>query len=376
MIEMKRTFVVPPAALKMLSVTKINYTDYVFEKSDTSPFDNQYDLAREEAKLGEKLNIELADDHPDYAAKQLYLAHENALIQHLKRSFKRLEFVRGEYRIVPDDFARFDIVGNLVEETADKLVIHTKQALRMWEGQSDPSKKRWIGLRMGIFLIDELTRNARLDNPFALSYLLQVEQQLKAVAAEYQNMIQQVYGELDKLATNGIQVSLLENREPVVITASQTRLYGFKLLTLLTQYDLYVRALMTGQAKGLTDNKQTRNLQHIGDNMLRGLLVELFQTVTTMRSLPKRFIRKQLLDEGLLLKLSKAVKAGALPRLDEQILRYNRLPELLYVPNKLTEEEVNQVVDKARQAGLLNEVETDGATGELSELVGKDEEGM
>lgn len=321
--------------------------------SKTSPFSNHYDMFKAAQSLGEKVMSELDEQDPQYEEWEVFKAHELLLKQHLKKgNGHRLSLKWGEYEILPNEDERFKKLGALSSQSNDRFYLHTKQAVRLWEGNNNKKNgARWPGIRFGLSLSNELLSMALADNPYAQYRLLQLEDQIAEIEQYLNEHLSNVDSQIAALAASGLQISVIKNNNPVEVSLTAVRGYGYRLVKLLMDYDRFVCAVKTLSVKGFVNNADANDILYDGGRLMRRMLNELYQVMIQMRAI-REVRREHILDDDLRPKLVHAVEQGVLPVLPLGIWDYSIQPSLMFVPKKVPAETLNRVVALVKEHGL------------------------
>lgn len=344
----KQRYVIPPKTIHVGTAMDFNV------KSTSSPFSNGYDMKHFAAQLGEKVFAECDENDPDYAVWEVFKAHELLLKQHLRSKMGHRQTLKwGEYEILPSEESRFEQVGNLVNQNTDSVILHTKQAIRMWEGNNDKSarQRRWPGIRYGIRLMNELNGYAVNDNPYAQAELVRTEHDLNEVESYFTQTSTDIQTHLDKLAQTGMQVSLLVADTPVNLRVDSMRAYAYRMLCVLMSYDRFVRSVKTLSLKGLKSNAESNDLVYQGGRYLRRVLNDLYQSVLRIRAI-KEIRRNTLLQDNVRNKLSAAVRENTLPRIPKSVWDYSQLPSMVYISKKMEGDDLELLMKYVSEADL------------------------
>lgn len=347
---LKTNFVVPTASIEVNE----KFTFKIQNKN--SPFKNGYDIERAAKALGNKVhNSHLAETDADFSKWQTFKAHEKLLREYIEQQTERkLTLQWGEFDISHSQNERFNKVGMLSNTQADFVQLHTKQGVRMWDGNNDKNAKRWAGVRYGLRLSNELTSFAMKDNPFAQAALLRLEDGLTEVENYFNETQSSITHQLEDLSKNGISITIVGNPEPVLISLNSVRGYGFRLLKSLTDYDLFVRSIKTLTIKGLMSNAQGNDVLYNAGRQLRRVLNDLYIDTNRIRNI-QDFTRASILDTDLCSRLKVAIDNQALDKIPEQVWNYQRLPSLVFIANKLAETELQQTFSYAQKNGFLSD---------------------
>lgn len=343
----KQRYIVKPGAIHVAQQFDLKVT------TKQSPFSDGYDMARAALVLGDKVNQKLTEDDEQFQQWEEFKAHELLLKQHLqKETGRKHHLVWGEYEILSSENDRFKNIGSLTSSGDDGFFMHTKQGIRMWEGNNNKKNgPRWPGIRYGLTLSNELFGMAMSDNPYAQSRLLQIEKQMAEIEEFFETVKKQVHAQIDSLAAAGMKITLIQNNNPVHIRLNALRAYGFKLVKLLRDYDSFVCAVKTLNIKGMMANKQCNDTLYNGGRMMRKLLNDLYIAVMEARAI-KNIRRDSLLDPEQLAKLKSAVDQEILPRIPLSVWVYESQPSLVYIQRKMNQEDLNKLVDIVRDNGL------------------------
>lgn len=347
---LKPNFVVPVASVEV----KEKFSFKMQNKN--SPFSNGYDIERAAKSLGNKVQSNnLSESDSDFAKWKTFKAHEKLLRQHIEeQTGRKLTLQWGEYDISSTQNERFNKIGMLSNTNADFVQIHTKQGVRMWDGNNDKSTgKRWAGIRYALRLSNELTSFAVKDNPFAQAALLRLEDDLIEVENYFSEMQTSIVNQLEDLSQSGINITIVGNPEPVLISLNAVRGYGFRLLKVLTDYDLFVRSIKTLTMKGLMNNSSGNDILHDGARRIRRITNNLYIDTNRIRNI-QDFKREMILDNEICEKLKVAIGSQALNPIPESVWNYDRLPSLLFIMDKLAGHELEQTMVQARNNGFFS----------------------
>lgn len=346
---LKPNFVVPVAAIQVQEQFTIK------TQSKQSLFSNGYDIERAAKSLGDKTRrASLSDKDPDFSTWEIFKAHEKLLKQHIENSTgRKLTLQWGEYDISHTQDERFSKVGNLSNTDTDFVQIHTKQGVRMWDGNNDKTNgKRWPGIRYGLRLANELTVFASKDNPFAQAALLRLEDDLLQIENYFSEVQSSIANQLSELGKNGINITIVGNPDPVLIQLNSVRGYGIRLLKILTDYDLFVRSIKTLTMKGLMSNSSGNDVLHEGARQIRRALNNLYVDTNRIRNI-QDFKRSSVEDHELCSKLKVAIDNQALEKIPTVVWHYGRLPSLIFIPQKMKPDEVKLTSSQAENYGFL-----------------------
>ena len=361
---MKQRIVIKPNAIRV--------TDLQNEQLPTtqrSLFSNHYDFDGEKERLGNLStgSIYVAPEDPEHEAVRVFLYHQRLLKQHIYRNnlSGRARQRRKPEGISLDDYdifmsvaEEYESVGKLRDKEQDYVYLHTKQAVRCWEGMNDRTKphQRWPGIRYAMALSMELVRLTQKDNPFAYAALLGFERALDEVKAFFDEQTAKVQKLLDASAAQGIHINVMENTAPLAVPVGHIRGYGYRLIHLLTAYDMYIRMVKTLMDKGMVSNKNGNDMVRDGGRHIRRTTQELYLVTMRMRAI-QTITRADFLkaDESFRQKLQIAVDNNALEALPLGALLGSDELQFVFVQLPYDAEELDKIAAFARQYGLVAE---------------------
>lgn len=346
-MELKQRYVVKPGAVHVAQEFDLKVGN------KNSPFSNGYDMPRAAEKLGEKVSMVLTEDDPQFAEWETFKAHELLLKHYLHKNNKRRgDLVWGEYEILPTENDRFRKMGNLTSSENDKFLLHTKQGVRMWEGNNNRRNgARWPGVKYGLSLSNELLGLAMADHPYAQYHLIELEKQFDEINEYLSTEQKKIECQIEELASAGLSISIIRNDDPIEVNLINARGYGFKLVKMLMDYDQFVCAVKTMTTKGMMSNKQGNDILYNGGRLVRRILNDLYVVVMELRTI-RHIRRESLFDEVTRAKLLEATQQEVLPRIPMDVWMYKKQPALAYVREKMKQEELQQLAAILVQEGF------------------------
>lgn len=363
MEKAKQKLIIPPGSIHVDQ--DFNHRAAI---SELSPFSDGYDIDKEREKLGDDVDKDL-ESASDYNALESFQFHELLLKHYIVRNHSRTRRNRrisgrspasinlSKYDIYPSEKMFYQRIGHLQDDKkqADFVSLHTKQAVRMWNGVSDKEAgfRRWAGVRYGLALIGELSRMTQNGNPFAHAELLKFEQNLENVLQYFAEHNKTIEAQLNEYAQAGLHIGVFVNENPELVSVEVVS-YGFQLLQALLAYDLFVRQMKTLTLKGLVANRAGNGIIYEAGSQLRKLLQNLYKVVTKLRAI-RQISRDSLLNDtpsGLVTNLSAAVAEGVLDTIPLSVLRFDRLPKLITIINNYDENKLDKLCSIAISSGL------------------------
>ncbi|MFC7411531.1 PFL_4669 family integrating conjugative element protein [Hydrogenophaga atypica] len=229
-----------------------------FETEKNSPFADGYSIAKEEAFLADFLAGDMDESDPLYD-RYVELDERKNQLEKLRAQHRTH---RGADKIVDHAEARgLDELGALVDEEADQMSIHTKEAYRMFMGRAkEPGTNNpaIIGGKRVAAALKALWDATGNDNPYADWALLRHEQTIKEVQRRLRRELQAAEKELVEQQSRGIKLSVLRSENPKVLNLGFKSPYGFAVASLIAEFDYYVRVQKTLARKNIRSDEQVR----------------------------------------------------------------------------------------------------------------------
>lgn len=173
-------------------------------------------------------------------------------------------------------------IGRLEAERPDFMVVHTKDALRLFIGRgTDPDGKvaRIPGAKNVATALRFLWIESGQDNPYADWALVMAEEALDARIQAVEQARAAVLAKLQALEARGLHISPLRSQNPVKVDLGFKSPYGFLIAHLVIAFDEFVRAVKTLQARDLISADEAR--------------IEIRSVLRPMRALFDQVLRQQ-----------------------------------------------------------------------------------
>jgi integrating conjugative element protein (TIGR03761 family) len=218
----------------------------LFPTSTDSPFEDGYDIAGERDALKDLIEANNPDEKdPRWERFMNLLEREERL---------KLEQANRQQRqyadpIVPDHEARaLKTIGGLVTDESDVMDIHTKEAYRLFIGRTRDDSPRGYGITSGkkvAAVLRSIWNLSASDNPYADWILIQVSDRVSELRQQLEQSGKLFQEDLDKLQARGLRVSVLKSRAPVEVELGFRSPYGYMIVDLILDFDLYARVVKT-----------------------------------------------------------------------------------------------------------------------------------
>ena len=163
--------------------------------------------------------------------------------------------------VTPEEVRGLGELGSLVDEGVDQMVIHTKEAFRMFMGRTrEPGKDAApiVGgkrIASGLRALWLLTGN---DNPFADWGLLRHEHSMREIHKRLQREVEATNKTLVDQQRRGLTYTILRSASPVVLNLGFRSPYGYAVSSLIADFDYFVRLQKTLEHKNLRTDDQVR----------------------------------------------------------------------------------------------------------------------
>lgn len=156
--------------------------------------------------------------------------------------------------------------GALRSQTS--LEIQTRQAQRLVYGRrAEGGKPAIFGLLRFGTMLRPIWEGAATDDPWADWCLVQIESQLLEAKEAMESLMHQVRQQLQ--SQPAMDVAVAQSVEPVKVDLTFTSPYAFMGAYLLADYDVLVRAVLTGRHIGLFDRDTAERTLREGGRLVR-----------------------------------------------------------------------------------------------------------
>lgn len=168
----------------------------------------------------------------------------------------------GAEKSVPMQMAqRMWDIGRLESEGDDFMLIHTKDAMRLFIGRGeDPDGKvaRIPGAKTVGTALRHMWFSSGGDNPYADWALLMAEQAIDERIRVLEAARETAMGRIKQLEQQGLHLTVLRSANPVKMDLGFRSPYGFLIAHLVVVFDQFVRILKTLQARDIIGADESR----------------------------------------------------------------------------------------------------------------------
>ncbi len=254
-----------------------------------SPFPDGYDMDAERTYVADLLEAENPDElDPRWPRMVEY----EERVQRLKEMEEEYRLRHGAEKVVPyvEATAMKDI-GALVDEEQDAMLIHTKEAFRLFMGRASDPERRFFNIigakRVGACLRAIWYLSGK-DNPYADWALVDLGDQLEQLKKDLGQELARYEGMLAQAKRRGLIFSVLKSKEPKQVEIGFRSPYGYGIAELVVSYDHLARVIKTLVRKDLMSDDQGRIEMR---SVTRRVLAIFMQTVRFERYLMRPELR-------------------------------------------------------------------------------------
>jgi len=269
--------------------------------SKAATFRDGYDLEAEREALKDLLEAE----HPDETDPRWpRLVEFNERMEQMRKLQSVYVQRKGADAVVPDAEAASE-AGGLIDEEPDAMVLHTKEAHRLFLGRARDPQGNYqpiVGGKRVAAALRSIWYLSGNDNPYADWALIDFGERMQGLKASLDALGQECDRRLKAAARKGLIFSILKSREPVSLTLGFRSPYGYAVAGLIVEFDYQVRQVKTLVRKDLMTDDEGRQLIREVTRKIRGV----FET-------PVRFERYLIRQE-----LRNLSRADWLPGSDEE----------------------------------------------------------
>ncbi|REE18597.1 integrating conjugative element protein (TIGR03761 family) [Paraburkholderia sp. BL23I1N1] len=243
-----------------------------FSRSTSSPFADGYDLDAERAVLAHLI----AEDDPDpadplFGRYQLFLEREDAL-NHMRETHALRQ--GSDSLVRPHEAQEISRIGQLGSDGADRMRLHTRDAMRLFLGRSIAPGEQghpMAGGRRVAASLRALWSLSGNDNPYADWKLIEIAERIAGIRRANELEQQRARQLLDAAREKGLEYSVLQSREPAQVSLGFGSPYGYMIVMLLVELDYLVRLVRSAVLRDLMSS--TEGFRRIGSARHRCLSV-------------------------------------------------------------------------------------------------------
>lgn len=202
---------------------------------------------------------DVPESHPLFPVYLQYIAWEDQMEKAKLEYDGRLGADKG----VPRDVARSILdVGSLSSDN-DFMLVHTRQALRLFVGRGrDPEGRlsRIPSAKAVGAALREMWLLSGKDHPYADWLLILAELEVNQLMQQIERATAEARAQIDALASDGLHLSIMASIQPARVDLGFRSPYGFLISQLVLKFDYYVRVIKTLSARNLITADKERSL--------------------------------------------------------------------------------------------------------------------
>lgn len=166
------------------------------------------------------------------------------------------------------------------------LTLHSQYATRLWLGRPVVKegdkiiKSPILSMPSCLSILSQIQKDAANDDPYADWYLIQFEDKVLYYIDEMKSIVERLIDLYEEKVPEGIDISRCSNISPVLYPIYVNSQLGYKLIYLLSEFDLLARSVMTASHIALMTRSEAREWLEAGAVYLR----RCFGVVETYRS--------------------------------------------------------------------------------------------
>jgi integrating conjugative element protein (TIGR03761 family) len=228
----------------------------VFPVSSNSPFQDGYDIEGERVALKDMIEADDLDDRDPRYARYVELEKREALLKTMQSDFKARDGAEPDvpYR----EASNVKALGKLADEGEDSMLLHTREASRLFVGRAvQPGQTGYGqsgGKKVGAALraIWYLSGN---DNPYADYSLIEAHSGILDIKRSLESEIEAMDSRLEKMRQRGLSYSIVAAVPPAKVELGFKSPYGYAVVDLISTFDYYVRMVKTLVRKDMMSDK-------------------------------------------------------------------------------------------------------------------------
>jgi integrating conjugative element protein (TIGR03761 family) len=227
-----------------------------FHKEQNSPFEDGYDLFKEQVEVQRLIDAGLNKNDAAYGRVLELNNREDTLLRSCmnkvgKRKDKNVRL--SDFKVIVSTVNNdLPAMGKLVTQTQDTILIHTLQAARIFQGMLKDSKKvGYPGVVSASIAMTRIYEASSGDNPFVEWTLIQSETRLANIDAKMNQYVQEVSEKVESAKKSGLNISIPVSEQPATYSINFGSPYGYLLARLVLNFDTFVRSIKGLQMRTL-----------------------------------------------------------------------------------------------------------------------------
>lgn len=229
----------------------------VFPVSDSSPFPDRYDFDGESAALKDLIDADEPNPADPRYSRYVEFERRKSLLDRQRSDFQVRNGAEAE---VPYNEAnQVKQLGKLTDESEDLMLLHTREASRLFIGRAKQPGETGYGQSGGKKVGAALRAIWYLsgsNNPYADFALIEAHENLRLLVQELETEIDKMEDQLKKLQRRGLTFSVIQAEPPAKVELGFRSPYGYSVVMLISTFDYFVRLVKTLVRKDMLSDKQ------------------------------------------------------------------------------------------------------------------------
>ncbi len=227
------------------------------------PFHDGYDLEAERVALADLLEAEQPDESDPRWPRVVEFSERLRQLRQMQTAYR---LRKGADAVVADNEAAVQ-AGGLIDDEPDAMVLHTKEAHRLFMGRArDPqgNTQPIVGGKRVAAALRSIWYLSGNDNPYADWALIDTGERIQQLKVALDELGQECEQRLQGAARKGLIFSILKSREPVSLELGFRSPYGYTVAGLIVEFDYRVRQIKTLVRKDLmTDDEGRQRIREV-----------------------------------------------------------------------------------------------------------------
>jgi integrating conjugative element protein (TIGR03761 family) len=231
--------------------------------NQNTPFHDGYDPEAERTALADLLEAEQPDESDPRWPRVIEYTERLRQLRQLQTAYR---LRKGADAVVADSEASVQ-AGGLIDDEPDAMVLHTKEAHRLFMGRArDPQGniQPIVGGKRVAAALRSIWYLSGNDNPYADWALIDTGERIHQLKAALDELGRECDQRLEAAARKGLIFSVLKSREPVSLELGFRSPYGYTVAGLIVEFDYRVRQVKTLVRKDLmTDDEGRQRIREV-----------------------------------------------------------------------------------------------------------------
>lgn len=244
-----------------------------FLTSPDSPFPDHYDLGGEATVLKHLIESDEPDTSDPLFPRLVEYEERLQALDKLKaaRAAKAARTAGLREQVAA--------IGALTSEDEDSMTVHTRDAMRLFQGRPAGDGLRAIaGGRRVAASLRQLWALSANDNPYADWLLVQFDESMQKCRADMKKQADRLIQLLDALRSKGLAYSVLRSDNPATVTLGFVSPYGYAVASAVVEFDWSSRVVKSAQRRDVIGSTEAhevlfqlkRDCRAIFEPMVRG----------------------------------------------------------------------------------------------------------